>query len=149
MTTQFAGRCLCGQVRIDSAGPPQMVGHCQCVDCRKSSGTGHSTHVVAMADGVTVTGDVTTYDHPADSGNMVTRAFCGRCGSPAYSLNAAMPGMIFIRASILDDPSVVTPSMVVYASRAPAWDVMDPALPSFAVMPPAGPEATIAAAQSS
>ena len=58
-----------------------------------------------------------------------------------------MPGMIFIRASILDDPSVVTPSMVVYASRAPAWDVMDPALPSFAVMPPAGPEATIAAAR--
>ncbi len=34
---------------------------------------------------------------------------------------------------------LVAPQMIVYAARAPAWDRMDPALPAFATMPPAGP----------
>lgn len=146
MADGFTGQCLCGRVRIESTAAPQMCGHCHCIDCRKSSGSGHSTHVVVMADAVTVSGEVRLYDHPADSGAVVTRAFCATCGCPAYSLNSAMPGMIFVRASILDDPDVAKPSMIVYASRAPIWDVMDPALPSFATMPAEGPQATIEAA---
>lgn len=50
-----------------------------------------------------------------------------------------MPGMAFVRASSLDDPNVVSPHLVVYASRAPAWDHIDPALPSYPEMPQGGP----------
>jgi hypothetical protein len=32
--------------------------------------------------------------------------------------------------------------MIVYASRAPSWDRMDPALPAFDRMPPAPPGAS-------
>jgi len=67
---------------------------------------------------------------------MVSRAFCPVCGSPVYSLNAAMPELIFLRASSLDDPELFRPQMVVFASRAPSWDVLGPNLPSFAEMPP-------------
>ncbi len=55
-----------------------------------------------------------------------------------------MPGMVFPRASSLDDPNVVTPQMAVYTSRAPAWDPPDPALPSFPGMPEGGPGKVIA-----
>jgi hypothetical protein len=142
----FAGGCLCGAVRYQHQALPQLVAHCHCVDCRKSSGTGHGTHLVAMADGFTTSGEIRFYDHPADSGNIVSRGFCPNCGSALYSTNSGMPGMVFPRASSLDNPEIATPSMVVYASRAPSWDHVDPALPRFDTVPDGGPEKVIAEA---
>lgn len=133
----LTGGCLCEAVRYECNAEPQVVGHCYCIDCRKSSGTGHCTHIALPEEGFNVTGEVKLYDRPADSGNIVSRGFCPRCGSLLYSTNAAMPGLIFLRASSLDDPSLVTPQMIVYASRAPDWDHMDPNLPSFPEMPKA------------
>lgn len=134
---------MSGAVRFESTSEPQFVGHCHCIDCRRSSGTGHSTHAVVPEGGLTVTGKVTFYESAADSGNRVSRGFCGICGSPLLSKNSEMPGMAFVRASALDDPEVVTPQMIVYASRAPCWDKMDPALPAFATMPEGGASAAV------
>jgi hypothetical protein len=142
--TGFTGSCLCGTVRFESTADPQIVGHCHCVDCRKSSGTGHCTHLVVPEAVFSVTGPVSFYDRAADSGNIVSRGFCGTCGSPIYSTNSGMPGVVFPRASVLDDPGIVQPQMIVYASRAPAWDHMDPALPNFAIMPEGGPQQAVA-----
>lgn len=136
MASGFQGGCLCGAVRYQSKAEPVMAGHCQCTDCRKSSGAGHSSHLAVPREAVTVTGAVKTFDKPADSGNIVSRAFCPTCGAPAYSLNAAMPHLIFLRASSLDDVDVFKPQLVVYASRAASWDHIDPQLPAFLTMPP-------------
>ncbi len=144
MSEGFTGGCLCGAVRYKSTADPRVVGHCHCVDCRKSSGTGHCTHLVIPEDAFKVSGDVKFYDRPADSGNVVGRGFCPTCGSPIYSKNSGMPGVVFPRASGLDDPDVITPQMVVYTSRAPAWDIIDPALPSFPEMAEGGPKKVIA-----
>ena len=43
--------------------------------------------------------------------------------------------MTAIRVGSLDDPSVFKPAFVVYTSRGHAWDLVDPALPSFPQMP--------------
>ncbi len=139
MTKKLNGACLCGAVSYDAAGEPMIVGHCCCVDCRKTSGTGHGTHVAMMESAVRISGAVSAYARPADSGAMVTRYFCPTCGSPVYSTNGAMPGMVFLRASSLEDPDAVTPQMVVYKSRAPKWNLTDPSLPTFAEMPEGGP----------
>lgn len=136
MTSEFQGGCLCGAVRYESKAGPAMAGHCQCHDCRKSSGSGHCSHLAVPKDAVSITGAVTIYDRPADSGNMVSRAFCPNCGAPIYSINSAIPDLIFIRASTLDDLEVFRPQVVVYASRAASWDYVDPELPTFATMPP-------------
>lgn len=135
MDNGFTGGCLCGAVRYESGSAPVAGGHCHCVDCRKSSGTGHCSHVVAREEGFTVTGELKFYDNPADSGNVVSRGFCPTCGSAVYSTNSGMPGMVFPRASSLDDPEVFQPQMIVYASRAPSWDRMDESLPAFDTMP--------------
>jgi hypothetical protein len=55
-----------------------------------------------------------------------------------------MPGMVFLRASSLDDPELVHPSMVVYASRGPSCDRIGGDLPTFDIMPDGGPEQTLA-----
>nr|WP_246716809.1 MULTISPECIES: GFA family protein [unclassified Methylocystis] len=103
---------------------------------QEQRGTGHSSHLAVPGASVTISGDVTVYDKPADSGHVVSRAFCPRCGAPIYSLNDAMPDLIFLRASSLDDLEVFKPQMIVYASRGASWDISDTNLPRFEKMPP-------------
>jgi hypothetical protein len=135
----FAGGCLCGAVRYESEADPMMGVHCHCIACRKSGGTGHSSHLVAPKAAIRLTGVVTFHDRAADSGTLVSCAFCPKCGAPIYSLNAARTELIMLRASSLDDPEVFKPKISVYTEQAPSWDHVDPALPGFPAMPPAGP----------
>ncbi len=133
--TEFSGGCLCGAVRYEGS-EQKGGGHCHCIDCRKSSGTGHCSHMVVPEDSFDVTGGVRFYDKPADSGNMVSRGFCPTCGSPVYSRNSGIPGVVFVRASSLDDPDVFQPQMVVYAKRDVKLGSIDPTLPTFEEMAP-------------
>lgn len=135
MTQSFTGGCLCGAVRYVCDAEPTMSGHCHCEDCRRSSGTGHSSHLGVPEPALAVTGEVKGYARAANSGHMVTRYFCPTCGAALCSKNDAMPGMVFLRASSLDDLEVFKPQMHVYVSRAASWDRQD-GLPAFAEMPP-------------
>ena len=130
----FEGGCLCGKARY-RAEEETGGGHCHCLDCRRSSGTGHCSHMIVPEAAFQVTGEVRFFDKPADSGNMISRGYCPDCGSPIYSTNAGMPGFIFVRASSLDNPEVFKPQMVVYTDRAASWDRLGDALPSFPAMP--------------
>ncbi|MGI9507890.1 MAG: GFA family protein [Geminicoccaceae bacterium] len=142
--TTFQGGCLCGAVRYEGSDP-KGGGHCHCIDCRKSSGTGHCSHMAVAESSFQVTGEVRFYDAPTDAGNTVSRGFCPTCGSAIYSTNSSTQGMVFVRASSLDDPDVFTPRMVVYTKRAPSWDLVDPSLPSFEEMPPPAEPAKVVA----
>lgn len=133
----FSGGCLCGAVRYEVMAEPAIAGHCHCDDCRRTSGTGHGSHLGVPEESFSVNGEITFFEKTADSGNLVSRGFCPTCGSAIYSRNSGMPGLAFIRASSLDDPTVFKPQMVVYANRAAPWDVMDASLPAFDDMPPA------------
>lgn len=136
MTQAFTGRCLCGAVRYSCAGEPMAAGHCHCEDCRRSSGSGHCSHLGVPEASVTLTGETNSYARAADSGNVVTRHFCPTCGAALFSSNSGMPGLMFLRASSLDDPEVFKPQMHVYVARAASWDRRDDSLPAFDVMPP-------------
>ncbi len=143
MADKLEGGCLCGAVRYVANGAPIVVADCYCVDCRKSSGTSHCTHVAMGSDGFKLSGKVSSYSHPADSGNSVTRHFCGTCGSAIFSTNSAMEGMTFVRASSLDDLDAVEPQMTVYASRAPKWARIDESKPVFQIIMEGGPETVL------
>ena len=136
---KFSGSCLCGGVEY-SGETDGGGGHCYCADCRKSSGTGHSSHLIAPEGDFDYSGQLNFYASPADSGNVVNRRFCPSCGSPVFSTNSGYPGLVFVRASTLDDARVFSPQVVVYASRAPAWDPVAEGLPTFDEMPPFGGE---------
>jgi hypothetical protein len=136
MATVIKGGCLCGAVRYECKAEPIMGGHCQCLDCQKDSGTGHASHVMFPKAAVTISGPTKEYRSKADSGNMVTRAFCTNCGSPIYGSSSGYPDMVTVRAGSLDDPGLFKPQMVVYAVRGRAWDGIDSALPRFERMPP-------------
>ena len=82
----------------------------------------------------TLSGEAKIYEKPADSGNIVGRAFCPTCGSAVYSLNSGNNDLVFLRASSLDDLEVFKPQLVVYAAKAASWDQLDPSLPAFDAM---------------
>ena len=128
------GGCLCGAARY-SVAEQRGGGHCYCADCRKSGGSSHCSHMMVPDKAFTLQGELRHYDKATDSGNTVSRGFCGVCGSAVMSTNSGMPGMVFVRASSLDNPNDFEPQMVVYASRAPKWSSFDEALPAFAEMP--------------
>ena len=100
------GRQWTKKAKEKDAAEPVAAGHCHCEDCRRTSGTGHGSHLAVPAAGFTITGEVRFFEKPADSGNVVARGFCPTCGSAVYSLNSGYEDLVFPRASSLDDPEV-------------------------------------------
>jgi hypothetical protein len=135
---RISGQCLCGAVRYGGEAEPHFQVKCYCTDCRKSSAAGHAAMMGFLREAIALSGEVREFHSSADSGTEVVRAFCPACGTGIYSRNAAMPQLIFLRASTLDEPDLFAPQMVVYASRAPSWDPVGRGVPAFAEAPPRG-----------
>ena len=129
----FVGGCHCGAIRYTCSADPYQARYCQCSDCRRLSGSGHASLLYIRDAGAVlrVTGAPRSYDTHADSGNVLTRHFCGTCGSPLYITNSGVPGMVIFHAGSLDDPSLFKPTHAIFTASAPAWDVLDPALERF------------------
>jgi hypothetical protein len=67
----------------------------------------------------------------ADSGNDKIQAFCPTCGTPLFQTYTAMPELITITATSLDDPSQFKPQALTYSIGGHAWDPIDPSLQTF------------------
>jgi hypothetical protein len=118
----LTGSCLCGAVKYQSAADPLFAGNCYCIDCQKETGAGHGTIVGVPDAAFSVTGPLTTFTKPGDSGKNLERSFCSKCGTTVFGRPEAAPGLTLIRAGTLDDPSIATPIMSLYVSRAHNWD---------------------------
>lgn len=136
MAEPFTGGCACGAVRYAIEGEPVFQNHCQCLDCRKRSGTGHGSYATfAGRPSMTITGEPVTWRVASDSGNDKIHAFCPTCGTPVWLTFAAMPHLVAVHAGSLDQPDQFRPQAVTYRVRALSWDTLDPALPAFERMP--------------
>ena len=137
MGTPYTGGCACGAIRYTATAHPIVQIHCQCRDCQKRSGTGHSSYLTFPSRAaMTITGTATDWRVAGDNGNEKIHSFCPTCGTPVYLTFPAMPDPIAVHAASLDDPSRFDPTVVTYAIRALAWDTVDPALQRFEMMPP-------------
>jgi len=132
------GGCHCGAVKYEVSGDPVFAAHCQCSDCQKISGAGHSCNMAFPEASVNVTGELTEYTIRGASGQDITRGFCPTCGTPIYSKPAAVAGVTIIKAGTLDDPSYYQPQMVIYTKSGQSWDEMPGDLMAFEEMPPRG-----------
>lgn len=136
MTGPFTGGCACGAIRYEIRSEPIFQNHCQCRDCQKRSGTGHSSFLTfpSRAD-VTITGTATSWRVAGDSGNEKIHSFCPICGTPVFLAFEAMPNLIAVPATSLDDPTRFEPSVVTYHVHGLPWDALDPTLQRFENMP--------------
>src|SRR5690349_21080313 len=95
MTMVRTGGCLCGAVRYEAAGEPEFSLQCHGRDCQRASGTAYNAAMRMPASGFRFTrGAPKRYVGRADSGNEVTRVFCGDCGSPIYVQVSTRPDIV-------------------------------------------------------
>jgi hypothetical protein len=136
MSKPYTGGCACGAIRYEIRSEPVFQNHCQCLQCQKRSGTGHSSYLTFAGRGeATISGEAATWSVAGDSGNKKVHAFCPTCGSPVFLTFVAMPDLIAIHATSLDDPGRFEPQVVTYNFRGLDWDTIDPSLQIFDKMP--------------
>ena len=134
------GGCHCGAVRCEVSGEPLLSVNCHCRDCSHIGGSvGHSAFAIRR-DAVTVAGDVTWYESPGDSGNMVRRGFCPRCGTRLFGEPELAPDLMSISATSLDDTTAFRPQANIYMKSKAPWAAADETLQAFDGLPPV-PEA--------
>ena len=77
----LSGRCLCGGVGFEIAGPLGPVVQCHCSMCRRATGTAFATNAsVRSSDFRIVQGAELLSEYESSPGSR--RVFCSRCGSP-------------------------------------------------------------------
>ena len=113
-----------------------MQHHCQCGDCRRRSGTGHSSYLTFPDRAkVTLTSSARIWDVAGDSGSIKHHGFCPVCGTPVHLTFEAAPNAFAVHAGSLDAPERFVPNQITYAVRGLAWDRLDPRLTMFETMP--------------
>jgi len=130
-----SGGCHCGAVRYECTSDPVKAGHCQCKNCQKFTGTGHAVNVLVMASDFTVTGECSTYEYKAESGNTMLRYFCPKCGTPTHGTSSGNDAVVVIRAGSMDDPSKFDAAFVLFVGEGQAWDSVPDDIPHFPGMP--------------
>jgi hypothetical protein len=91
--------------------------------------------VFVAADSVEISDTVSHYSHPADSGNTLTKMFCGKCGSQVAGKNTGREGVIGLRAGCLDQKELIKPGANIYCDSAVPTTSMNPDLKQFPQMP--------------
>ena len=130
------GGCLCGAVRYRAEGEPLFAVHCHCRDCQRASGTGHVPVLGMPRELFSYTGNTSSYATVGVSKAKAIRHFCPVCGSLLFGLPESGPHMVSLYVGSLDDPSVFSPSIIVFASQRHEWDRLAAALPEFETLPP-------------
>lgn len=136
MSKTYTGGCACGALRYRAAGEPFFSTHCQCRDCQKATGSGHSSLVIYPASAVEQSGTAATWDTHGETGKGKTLAFCPTCGSPVYMTVEIAPDAVAIHAGSLDEPAHFKPQAITYTKSALAWDRHDSTLTKFERLPP-------------
>jgi hypothetical protein len=130
MEKLVTGRCFCGAVRFQTDQPPLAARACWCRDCQYLSCGNASVNAVFKAENFTITGELGEYISTADSGNVMRRRFCPKCGTPLFSEALSRPHLIVVRAGALDDRELGRPGGFIWTASAPSWGFVDPNLPA-------------------
>lgn len=117
------GRCLCGAVTFELSGDLIATAVCHCDHCQRQSGGAFSVNLVAHESQLSLHGELKTYEERGELGDdvYVRRRFCPECGSPIVSELAKTPGVIAVKAGVLDDRSTVLPNVEVWCVDRQPW----------------------------
>jgi len=130
---ELTGGCLCGAVRFRAPARPQLLRHCHCVLCRKTSGSAFMSGLMYRSADVEWTGEMASYE----SSPGMLRLFCGKCGSPLAQREVAAPEKDCLTLGCFDDPSQIQIGNVdhVFAERQLAWLPIDDGYPHHVGIP--------------
>src|SRR5262245_55274861 len=97
----ITGGCLCRAVRYRATAAPIITRMCWCRDCQYFAAGNATVNVCFQTKSFTIEGALSDYRSIADSGNVMHRRFCPKCGTPLFSEAESRPHLIFVRAGTL------------------------------------------------
>ena len=129
----YSGHCMCGAIRYELVGEPNVVAACHCRDCQRSAGAPMVTWAMFPETALTVTrGQPKTIN----SSGTAMRSFCSDCGTGLFYRNAAiLPGIVDIQSATLDDPEALPPAVQIQTAERLRWMTQLHALPEFERFP--------------
>jgi hypothetical protein len=131
-TVDIEARCACGAVSLRLNGNVRGMFLCSCADCQKSTGTGHSSAVLAARVDVTMAGDFTAFSRPANSGATFTRHFCPVCGTPLHALSSRAPDLLILPTGFFGrNTAWFVPNQLIFARSHNEWDSVPDGLPHY------------------
>lgn len=131
MQLDLDGGCACASIRYACRAEPILANKCHCRDCQQATGSAYAPLIWIYEADLTLSGVPLRYHAvKAASGRELRRGFCGDCGS-LLLVKPSVPGIAFLVASNLDDPSLFAPSFEMWTSRAQPWDALDANLRQF------------------
>jgi hypothetical protein len=126
------GGCLCGAVRYMLKSAPTNVVVCHCTHCQKVSGSAFSTNALIAENALAIEGEWASFPDPSDSGAILNRCFCPRCGSSIFSRPANRPGVLILKVGTLDDhSSLQTAALQIWTRSRQPWVKFAADVPGF------------------
>jgi len=121
---------LCGGVKFEITSELEPIQICHCVQCRKAQGAPIATNTpVSEAAFNLVNGAELLSAFESSPGKV--RVFCSRCGSPIYSKRDTLPGVLRIRAGLINEPIAAMPVAHFYTGSKVNWWQINDGLPQF------------------
>ncbi|RYP92807.1 hypothetical protein DL770_001087 [Monosporascus sp. CRB-9-2] len=121
------GSCLCGAIKVRIQGHPHRTNLCHCASCQKSTGVVYASMAAFKSDDVTYTASdpslLRTYDDTSpESGRVLERSFCGRCGSNVRVVSRSQVELTVVPQGIIDgDKDDLRPRLEVFCARRAGW----------------------------
>lgn len=126
----YTGNCLCGGIHFRIQGELEPIQVCHCSQCRKAQGTAFATNTPVKETAFLLDGGAELLrSFEASPGKQ--RVFCSKCGSPIYSKKDTLPGVLRIRAGLINEPLAARPAAHFYTGSKANWWPINDDLPQF------------------
>jgi hypothetical protein len=127
----ITGSCLCGGVQFEIDGELAPIQVCHCQQCRKAQGGAFATNIPLPAERLRLrSGESLLRAYESSPGKR--RWFCSHCGSPLYSRRDSQPGIVRLRAGLLDGDLATRPALHFFVADRCNWWTINDALPQYA-----------------
>jgi hypothetical protein len=133
MSVSREGGCSCGAIRYRLTSDPLFTHCCHCLNCQRQTGSAFVINLLIEADRVELLAGVPRpVDVPRDDGSKQEIFRCPTCQVAVFS-RYTHPGLRFVRAGTLDDPSGVVPDVHIFTRSKLSWIRLPESVPAFEV----------------
>ena len=128
MTQTYKGRCFCGDVKFEVAGPIQYACFCHCESCRHAAGGAYVPWATFARTSLVIThGSMSLYHSAPD----VTRGLCPTCGTSLTYEHANRAGEVDVTLTSFDDPAAFSPAAHIWVEDKLPWVEISDGLPQY------------------
>jgi hypothetical protein len=115
--------CHCGQLRLAVTGEPFAVSICNCLACKRRTGSAFGMQAAFRTENVRIEGRYRDYSRMSDEADRKEHVFhfCPECGSQVFYTEPTEPDLVVVSVGSFADPAFPAPTESGYDSRRHPW----------------------------